>query len=109
MDEERRLAAERGYTDPVNPTYDATTDMYHRTARLLLEKVQSEGSKKTQVTFATHNIDTVKTLINMMREMNVVPENNNIGFAQLFGMRDHIAFPLGRAGYPAHKLLHYGP
>ena len=31
-----------------------------------------------------------------MREMRLTPTNNNISFAQLLGMRDHIAFPLGK-------------
>jgi len=109
MEEERRLAAQHGYPDPINDTYEKTTEMYENTARLILNKIQQSPPGRVQVTFATHNESTVLNIIDMMRDINIVPYKNNIAFAQLLGMRDHIAAPLAAAGHTAHKLLHYGP
>ena len=55
---------EKGYEDPINENYDATSDMYHSVARLILHRIQS-NPRGTLVTFATHNIDTVRTIIGM--------------------------------------------
>jgi len=109
MEEERQLAAAQGYPDPINDSYEATSEMYEKSARLILNKIQQSSPGRVQVTFATHNEATVLNIIKMMRDLNIVPHKNNIAFAQLLGMRDHIAGPLAEAGHTAHKLLHYGP
>ena len=58
------MALEQGYEDPVNPDYDATTAMYYRVADLFLDEVKGHQVKdmgnKLQVTFATHNAETVQ-------------------------------------------------
>ncbi len=62
--QERRIAAELGYPDPVNPTYDATTEMYYKVAELLLGRVaEDEAGGRVQVLFATHNEDTCKHIV----------------------------------------------
>ena len=43
-----------GYEDPVNATYDATTEMYERVASHLLESVDALTPRSIHVTFATH-------------------------------------------------------
>ena len=63
--QERKLAAEHGFPDPINPNYEATTAMYYKVAEELLQRVQSDSSgKKVQILFATHNEDTVKHIAN---------------------------------------------
>ena len=65
MYQERRLAAERGYPDPINPTYEATTDMYNKVANELLARIQADTTgEQVQVLFATHNEDTVQYVVN---------------------------------------------
>ena len=49
--------------DLVNPTYEATTDIYHAVVDDLLNKIVSSNQNKLQVTFATHNEDTVKYVV----------------------------------------------
>lgn len=40
MDQERDRAKSLGYPDPVNPTFEATTDMYHRTLSECLRRIK---------------------------------------------------------------------
>lgn len=57
-----------GYPDPTNPTYEATTDSYHRTLmeclrRMKQYKDKGEDPKKIGIMVASHNEDTVRFAI----------------------------------------------
>ncbi|EPQ13533.1 Proline dehydrogenase 1, mitochondrial [Myotis brandtii] len=58
MAQERARAAEIGYEDPINPTYEATNAMYHRCLNYVLEELKNNG--KAEVMVASHNEDTVR-------------------------------------------------
>ncbi|KAH8420011.1 hypothetical protein KR009_004798 [Drosophila setifemur] len=139
MEQERARAQALGYPDPVNPTFDATTDMYHKTLseclrRIKLMKDGGEDARKIGIMVASHNEDTVRFAIQHMKEIGISPEDKVICFGQLLGMCDYITFPLGRvfllnyfkkseiliviyllhqttgqAGYSAYKYIPYGP
>ncbi|XP_017048023.1 proline dehydrogenase 1, mitochondrial isoform X2 [Drosophila ficusphila] len=114
MDQERDRAKSLGYPDPVNPTFEATTDMYHRTLseclrRIKLMKDSNEDARKIGIMVASHNEDTVRFAIQQMKEIGISPEDKVICFGQLLGMCDYITFPLGQAGYSAYKYIPYGP
>lgn len=40
IEQERARAASLGYPDPTNPSYEATTDMYHRTLTECLRRIK---------------------------------------------------------------------
>lgn len=40
MEQERARASALGYPDPVNPTFEATTDMYHKTLTECLRRIK---------------------------------------------------------------------
>ncbi|XP_017029988.1 proline dehydrogenase 1, mitochondrial isoform X2 [Drosophila kikkawai] len=114
MDQERARAQALGYPDPVNPTFEATTAMYHKTLseclrRIKLMKDSSEDARKIGIMVASHNEDTVRFAIQQMKEIGISPEDKVICFGQLLGMCDYITFPLGQAGYSAYKYIPYGP
>ncbi|XP_065378546.1 proline dehydrogenase 1, mitochondrial-like isoform X2 [Macaca fascicularis] len=56
--QERAHAAEIGYEDPINLTYEATNAMYHRCLDYVLEDLKHNAKAKVMV--ASHNEDTVR-------------------------------------------------
>ncbi|XP_070496107.1 proline dehydrogenase 1, mitochondrial [Chironomus tepperi] len=114
MDQERARASALGYEDPINPNYEATTDMYHKTLTECLRRIKhlknaGADPKKIAIMVASHNEDTVRYAIDKMKEIGISPEDKVICFGQLLGMCDYITMPLGQAGYSAYKYIPYGP
>lgn len=57
-----------GYPDPTNPTYEATTESYHRTLMECLRRMKQYKDKgldpkKIGIMVASHNEDTVRFAI----------------------------------------------
>ncbi|XP_069671517.1 proline dehydrogenase 1, mitochondrial isoform X2 [Periplaneta americana] len=114
LEQERARAAALGYTDPTNASFEATTEMYHRTLTECLRRIKdlkdrSEDARKIAIMVASHNEDTVRFAIEKMKEIGISPEDKVICFGQLLGMCDYITFPLGQSGYSAYKYIPYGP
>ncbi|CAB0043373.1 unnamed protein product [Trichogramma brassicae] len=114
IEQERARAAAMGYTDPTCPSYEATTESYHKTLmeclrRMKQYKDKGEDPKKIGIMVASHNEDTVRFAIEKMKEIGISPEDKVICFGQLFGMCDYLTFPLGQSGYSAYKYIPYGP
>uniref|UniRef100_A0A8C3JRY1 Proline dehydrogenase n=1 Tax=Calidris pygmaea TaxID=425635 RepID=A0A8C3JRY1_9CHAR len=107
MEQERERAAQIGYEDPINPTYEKTNEMYHRCLDYVLEEIKH--SRKANVMVASHNEDTVKFTLRRMMELGIHPSEKKVCFGQLLGMCDQITFPLGQAGFPVYKYVPYGP
>jgi len=114
MEQERARAELLGYKDPINPTYEATSEMYHKVldeclTRIHKLKTSGEDPQKIGIMVASHNENTVKYGVQRMKELNLDPQERVLCFAQLLGMCDQITFPLGQAGYSVYKYVPYGP
>ncbi|GFQ89963.1 proline dehydrogenase 1, mitochondrial [Trichonephila clavata] len=113
MEQERIRALEVGYEDPINPTYEATSEMYHKTLsemlRQIVEDIQAGNEKRIGVMVATHNEDTIRFTVKKMEELGIKPEHKVVCFGQLLGMCDQVSFLLGQAGYSVYKYVPYGP
>ncbi|XP_067015376.2 proline dehydrogenase 1, mitochondrial isoform X1 [Anabrus simplex] len=113
LEQERARASVLGYPDPTNPTFEATTEMYHRTLTECLRRIKDlkdlGQEKKIGIMVASHNEDTVRFAIEKMKEIGISPEDKVICFGQLLGMCDYITFPLGQSGYSVYKYIPYGP
>lgn len=57
--QERKRAAELGYADPINPTYEATTKMYEECLEESFRGMQRRPRGRVAVMVATHNENTV--------------------------------------------------
>ncbi|XP_045314423.1 proline dehydrogenase 1, mitochondrial isoform X5 [Leopardus geoffroyi] len=101
MAQERARAAEIGYEDPINPTYEATHAMYHRCLNYVLEELKHNAKAKVMV--ASHNEDTVRFTLRRMEELGLHPADRQVYFGQLLGMCDQISFPLGELSLPGEQ------
>ena len=63
MEQERRLARENNYEDPVNPSYEATSEMYQRCLDEVLKSAVKRATEKIRVMIASHNEDTIRYAI----------------------------------------------
>jgi len=66
--QERARAIALGYSDPINPSYEATTKMYHDTLTECLTRIKELKAKgdvhnKIGIMVASHNEDTVRFTI----------------------------------------------
>nr|XP_023030410.1 proline dehydrogenase 1, mitochondrial isoform X1 [Leptinotarsa decemlineata]XP_023030411.1 proline dehydrogenase 1, mitochondrial isoform X1 [Leptinotarsa decemlineata] len=113
LEQERARAAAMGYPDPTNPSFEATSEMYHNTLTECLRRIKAfkeKGEdKKIAIMVASHNEDTVRFAIEKMKEFGIEPSDKVICFGQLLAMCDYITFPLGQSGYSAYKYIPYGP
>jgi len=113
LEQERTRAEALSYPDPINPNFEATTDMYHKCLAECMQRMvdlrEAGDQKKVGIMAASHNEDTIRFAINKMKEMNITPEEKLICFGQLLGMCDQLSFPLGQAGYSVYKYVPYGP
>ncbi|KAG6462977.1 hypothetical protein O3G_MSEX013576 [Manduca sexta] len=109
IEQERARAAAMGYEDPTCENVDATTASFHKCLKEILSRVKGEQKDRLGIMVASHNEDTVRYAIQLMKEHNIKPEDKVVCFGQLLGMCDHITFPLGQAGYSAYKYVPYGP
>lgn len=109
MDQERARALALGYPDPINPTYEDTTKLYHDTLSYCIDQISAKRNDSINIMVATHNEDTVRFVIDKMKKADISPQEKVVSFGQLFGMCDYITFPLGQAGYSACKYIPYGP
>ncbi|ESO97408.1 hypothetical protein LOTGIDRAFT_206275 [Lottia gigantea] len=109
MEQERERASALGYEDPINETYEKTTEMYHSILEEIMKQINIRERGKIAIMVATHNEDTVRYTVELMKRYGISPKDRLICFGQLLGMCDHISFPLGQAGYSVYKYVPYGP
>ncbi|OWR53723.1 proline dehydrogenase 1, mitochondrial [Danaus plexippus] len=109
IEQERARSAAMGYEDPTCESVDATTASFHRCLKEILSRVKNEQNDRLGIMVASHNEDTVRYAIQLMKEHGIGPGDKVVCFGQLLGMCDHITFPLGQAGYSAYKYVPYGP
>lgn len=109
MEQERARAKELNYQDPICESFEATSNMYNRVLEQIFDGIARRPMGRIGIMVASHNEDTVRHTVRLMRQHEVKPLDRIICFAQLLGMCDHVSFGLGQAGYSVYKYLPYGP
>lgn len=104
MERERARAAKMGYEDPIQPNKEATDRDYNLGLKIALENVDM-----VSIFNGTHNEYSSRYLAELMLEKNMDPGDKRIWFSQLYGMSEHISFPMAAAGFNVAKYVPYGP
>ncbi len=104
MEKEARVAQQRGYPTPINPSKQATDALYDEALRYCVQHV-------ARVSFCagTHNEASSLLLTQLMQDAGLGPGDTRVWFAQLYGMSDNLSYNLAHAGYNVAKYLPYGP
>lgn len=109
MHKERARASDLGYADPIHDTVQDTHDCYDGALEYLLREVKSNDFPTIEVMCASHNRESIEKAIELCNELGLAARaNDNLSFAQLFGMSDDLTIPLGERGYNVYKYLPYG-
>ena len=104
MEKEARVAKQRGHQTPINPSKQATDDLYDESLRYCIEHID-----RISFCAGTHNEASSLLLTKLMQQAGLAPGDPRVWFAQLYGMSDNLTYNLANAGYNTAKYLPYGP
>jgi proline dehydrogenase len=104
MEKERARAAQKGYPDPINPTKEATDDLFNKGLAFCIDNKQ-----RISLVCGSHNEYSNQYLTVLMERHGMQPGDKRVYFSQLLGMSDNISFNLAKAGYQVAKYVPYGP
>ena len=104
MEKEARVAEEKSYPNPINPTKKATDDLFNASLKFCIEHID-----RIAICAGTHNEESCYLLIDLMQQQGLKPDDERIYFAQLYGMSDNLSYNLAHAGYNVAKYVPYGP
>ncbi|MBR9998376.1 MAG: proline dehydrogenase family protein, partial [Cyclobacteriaceae bacterium] len=104
MEKERERAEVMGYPDPIQPDKNATDSAYDTGLELCIK-----NRDIVSVCSGSHNERSNYYLTELMADAGMLPGDERVYFAQLYGMSDHISFNLAKAGYNVVKYVPYGP
>lgn len=103
MEKERRRAEEMNYPSPINPTKQATDDMYDEAVQYCVKNYETIAS-----CVASHNEKSIRLQAELMDDMGIDKSHPHLNFCQLYGMSDHFSFNLAASGFNAAKYVPYG-
>jgi len=104
MEKERKRAQEQSYLSPINPTKEASDDLYNAALEFCVAHISH-----ISLCAGTHNEASCSLLMKLMQEHDIAPNDERVYFAQLYGMSDNLSYNLADAGYNVAKYVPYGP
>jgi proline dehydrogenase len=103
MEKERARALAGGYPSPIYPEKKNTDKAFNEALRISVENYD-----RIHVFCGTHNEESIRALMQYMKDKRLPNNYPNIHMAQLYGMSDNISFNVAKAGYNVSKYLPYG-
>lgn len=104
MEKERDRAREKGYEDPIQPNKEATDKDYNAGLDFCIDNIH-----RMYICAGSHNEQSNMYLTKLMTKAGMATHDRRVFFAQLYGMSDHISYPLAKSGYNVAKYVPYGP
>ena len=104
MEKERARASAKGYEDPILADKAATDQAYDAALKFCIDNKQ-----RIALVSGSHNEYSNYYLTVLMDKYGIRKNDENVYFAQLYGMSDHISFNLAKAGFNVVKYVPYGP
>ncbi|HTC01215.1 MAG TPA: proline dehydrogenase family protein [Ferruginibacter sp.] len=102
MEKERERALSMSYASPIQPDKESCDKAYNEAIDFCTENL-----KVISLIVASHNEQSCLYATELLQQKSL--SVNDINFAQLYGMSDHITFNLAKAGYSVSKYLPLGP
>jgi proline dehydrogenase len=102
MEKERQRAKMKSYPSPIQKDKEATDKAFNEALGYCVKN-------DIPLCAGSHNEESNLLLIQLMKENNISNNSEEICFAQLYGMSDHISYNLAKAGYNVAKYLPFGP
>ncbi|HMB62955.1 MAG TPA: proline dehydrogenase family protein [Eudoraea sp.] len=104
MEKENERAEEMGYATPICASKKASDDNFNAAISYIVDHLDT-----ISLFAGTHNEASCYLLMKLMAQKGIAPDDERIGFGQLYGMSDHISFNLAAYGYNVAKYVPFGP
>lgn len=66
--------------------------MYRQVMKRIIKECRERNPGSVSVMAATHNEQSIKHVVEMMREAKISPSSETVSFAQLYGMCDQVDY-----------------
>ncbi len=104
LEKENERAENLEYDSPIHSSKRDTDTDFDKAIKFCLD-----NNEKIAVCIGTHNEESVKYAVSYMELKNIPKDNQNVYFAQLYGMSDNISYNLAAEGFNVSKYVPYGP
>ena len=104
MEKERQVAEEKGWSDPICISKEATDINFNRAWQFILSNLDHFS-----MYFGSHNEQSTYDVIAHLADNGIPKDHPHLWFGQLYGMSDHISFNLANEGFKVSKYLPFGP
>jgi proline dehydrogenase len=104
MEKEHRRAIANQYPSPIHTQKEDCDNDFNKACTYCLNHIDT-----ISVFFGTHNELSTSMITTIMKDKNILKNDNRVYFSQLLGMSDNITFSLAKEGYNTAKYIPYGP
>ncbi|KAL4490914.1 hypothetical protein ABPG72_008650 [Tetrahymena utriculariae] len=104
INEETRIAKEKGIENPICDGLDKTTEMIESNLKFLVDNLLP-GS---ELLIGSHNKETIVKMKQYMKSKGIPNNSQQVYFSQLLGLADHLTYSLVDEGYSVYKYIPFG-